>query len=58
MHIDRAPKPEEDAARAAEAQVAKWREKNELPLPHPSQGQIGEISNTLEYPPEGAAGKE
>jgi MscS family membrane protein len=58
LHIDRAPKPDEDAARAAEAQVARWRETNELPLPHPSQERLGEISNTLEYPPEGAAGKE
>ena len=58
VHIDRAPKPDEEAARVAEEQVAQWRENNELPLPHPSQGQIGEITNTLEYPPEGAAGKE
>ena len=58
LHIDRAREPDEDAARAAEEQVAQWREKDELPLPHPSAEQIEGISNTLEYPPEGAAGKE
>ena len=58
LHIDRAPKPDEGAARAAESQVAQWKESGELPLPHPSQEQIDTISNTLEYPPEGAAGKE
>jgi len=56
LHVDRAPKPDDEAARTAEAQVAQWREKNELPLPHPSQEQLDAISNTLKYPPEGAAG--
>jgi MscS family membrane protein len=56
LHIDRAREPDEDAARAAEEQVAQWRERNELPLPHPSQEQIDEISNTLEYPPKGSQG--
>ena len=58
LHVDRAREPDDEAARAAEAQVAQWREKNELPLPHPTQEQIDGISNTLEYPPEGAAGTE
>jgi len=58
LHIDRAREPDEDAARAVEEQVAQWRERNELPLPHPSKEQIEEISNTLEYPPEGAAGRD
>jgi MscS family membrane protein len=57
LHIDKAPKPDEEAARAAEGQVAQWRERNEIPLPHPSKEQVEGISNTLEYPPEGTAGK-
>ncbi len=56
LHLDRARQPDEGAARAAEEQVAEWREKNELPLPHPSPAQIEGISNTLEYPPKGSQG--
>ena len=55
LHIDRARGPDEEAARAAEEKVAQWREKNELPLPHPSQEHIDEISNTLVYPPKEGA---
>ena len=58
LHVDRAPKPDDEAVRSAEAQAAQWQEKNELPLPQPTQEQVDKVSNTLQYPPEGAAGKE
>jgi MscS family membrane protein len=54
--ISKARQPDEESARAAENQVAQWREKGRLPLPHPPQEQIDEISNSLEYPPQGTAG--
>jgi MscS family membrane protein len=46
-----------DAGRGAEvaAEVARWREKDNLPFPDFDPGERGEIMNTLPWPPDGSA---
>jgi MscS family membrane protein len=42
---------------AAEAQVRAWREKSELPLPYFPQEVIAQLDDSLDYPPQGSAGR-
>ena len=53
VSVTKARQPDDEVARAVEAEVAQWREKGEIPLPRLSQKEIDEISNTLEYPQKG-----
>jgi len=43
-----------DKARAAEAEVADWRDESLLPFPEFEPGRKAEIEDTLDYPPKGA----
>lgn len=43
-----------DKAKAAEERVKQWRDKEDLPIPNFSEGQIRAIRNTIAYPPEGS----
>ena len=45
----------EELAREAEAQVKKWRKKNELYLPSFPEEKIEELRGSLDYPPTGSA---
>jgi MscS family membrane protein len=44
-----------DAAKAAEAAVQGWRERDELPLPGFPPERVRGLAGTLDYPPEGSA---
>lgn len=44
-----------ERVRAAEEEVRRWRERNELYLPAFPQGKIDEMDDTLDYPPKGSA---
>jgi MscS family membrane protein len=46
---------DEERSRAAEAQVAAWRESGTLQLPHFSRQEIDILDGRLEYPPAGSA---
>ncbi|MEN8158623.1 MAG: mechanosensitive ion channel family protein [Myxococcota bacterium] len=46
--------PDDERRRAAEAQVAAWREQGELYLPSFPEPVVDELSGSLPYPPEGA----
>ncbi len=41
--------------KGAEEEVARWRAENRLPFPDHDEGAWGELSGTLDYPPEGSA---
>jgi MscS family membrane protein len=47
---------DEQESRRAEARVAEWREKGELPFPNHPDSARQEIWNTLEWPPRGSPG--
>jgi len=44
-----------DKIQAAEAAVAQWREQGTLPFPDLSWEEKAELSQTIDYPPEGSA---
>lgn len=54
ISLERAERPDDDAAKMAEAKVKEWRSKNELNLPRFTDEKIAELRGTLPYPPEGS----
>ena len=54
LSVERAKRPDDAAARAAEEQVDAWRKRGELFLPRFPQEKIRELRGTLQYPPAGS----
>jgi MscS family membrane protein len=55
-YLERGKGLNEELAREAEAQVKKWKEKNELYLPSFPKEKIEELKGSLDYPPMGSPG--
>jgi MscS family membrane protein len=55
LYLGRDAGIDEERSRAAEAQVAAWRESGTLQLPHFSRQEIDTLDGRLEYPPAGSA---
>lgn len=55
LYLGRDEGIDEERSRAAEAQVAAWRESGTLQLPHFSRQEIDTLDGRLEYPPAGSA---
>jgi len=49
---------DEETARRAGEQVEAWRGRRELPLPHFPEERVRELSGSLDFPPEGSAGRQ
>ena len=57
LYVERSSGLDEELARAAETEVARWRGENRLPFPEFDEREKGEMSGTLDYPPEGSPGR-
>jgi MscS family membrane protein len=55
VYVERSSGPDMELARAAEAEVARWRSEGRLPFPDYHDGVRRELSDTLDYPPEGSS---
>jgi MscS family membrane protein len=56
LYVERSHGLDADLARAAETEVERWRSEGRLPFPDYDDRARRELSNTLDYPPEGSAG--
>jgi MscS family membrane protein len=55
VSLEQGRRPNEEAARTAEAKVEAWRREGQLFLPSFPEQKISELRGTLPYPPEGSA---
>jgi MscS family membrane protein len=55
LYMERSHGLDKALAEAAESEVAKWRSANELPFPDIDEQTRSDLSNTLDYPPEGSS---
>lgn len=54
LYVERSRGLDADLAKAAEIEVDRWRSENRLPFPDFDERTRSELSNTLDYPPEGS----
>ena len=57
LYVERSNGLDAELARAAETEVARWRAENQLPFPEFDERVRSEMSDTLDYPPEGSPGR-
>jgi len=57
LYVERSHDLDADLTKAAETEVARWRSENRLPFPDYDEHTRTELSNTLDYPPEGSPGR-
>ncbi len=57
LYVERSNGLDGELARAAETEVARWRGENRLPFPEFDEREKSEMSDTLDYPPEGSPGR-
>jgi len=50
LYLGKETGPDQEKARAAEAEVERWRKNKELPFPNHDPATIAKVENTLEYP--------
>ncbi len=55
LYVERSHGLDEELARAAETEVARWRSDGRLPFPDHDERRRRELSNTLDYPPTGSS---
>jgi len=54
LYVEQSRGPDADLAKAAEAEVARWRSENRLPFPDFDEQERNKLSGTLDYPPQGS----
>jgi MscS family membrane protein len=56
LYVERSHGLDTELTKASETEVARWRSENRLPFPDHDERARRELSNTLDYPPEGSPG--
>ncbi|MGB5695115.1 MAG: mechanosensitive ion channel family protein, partial [Polyangiales bacterium] len=54
LYLTQSDDPDPELAKAAEAEVARWRDENRLPFPDHDADVRSELADTLDYPPKGS----
>jgi MscS family membrane protein len=54
LYLTQSEDPDPELAKAAEAEVARWRDENRLPFPDHDADVRSELADTLDYPPKGS----
>ncbi|MDJ0683833.1 MAG: mechanosensitive ion channel family protein [Alphaproteobacteria bacterium] len=54
LYLTRDPAPDAERTAAAEAEVAAWREANQMPFPRLAERTMDDLEGTLDYPPRGS----
>lgn len=57
LYLERSHGLDAALTKAAETEVARWRSENRLPFPDYDEATRRELSNNLDYPPEGSPGR-
>jgi MscS family membrane protein len=57
LYMERGNGLDPESAEKAKSMVERWREENRLPFPDHEEGFRFELASTLDYPPEGSAGR-